>query len=251
MNLQQSPSVGNDAGTYRHKGLCAGEEDQVALRFDGRLWLVCGPLILKGQSPFELGYRYTTDGRTSKHTLKSAQETGILHLATEPGHHRYDFLELRDANYPQNQVAIVLEHDVFSRPSATFIKPNGNSVCLDQTLRGDAKVLLRGKAPFVLDLSLRKPASTATTPHRIEVDSHEWTLSLPQVMSEVGRYEVSIVSVSDASRCAQLVSEQDRLTTTVEVVESARIVPATQQTDLCVGDTLDFLLQGKAPWTIE
>jgi len=35
------------------------------------------------------------------------------------------------------------------------------------------------------------------------------------------------------------------------VVESARIVPVSQNKDLCVGDTLDFLLQGKAPWTIE
>jgi len=37
----------------------------------------------------------------------------------------------------------------------------------------------------------------------------------------------------------------------VEVVESARIVPVSKAEDLCVGDTLDFLLQGKAPWVIE
>jgi len=76
-------------------------------------------------------------------------------------------------------------------------------------------------------------------------------MDLPIVVNEIGRYEVSIVSMSDISDCDQIVYESDQLSTTVEVVESARIVPVSQNKDLCVGDTLDFLLQGKAPWTIE
>jgi nucleoporin POM152 len=76
-------------------------------------------------------------------------------------------------------------------------------------------------------------------------------MDLPIVVNEIGRYEVSIVSMSDISDCEQMIYETDRLSTTVEVVESARIVPVSQNKDLCVGDTLDFLLQGKAPWTIE
>lgn len=238
VDMIQSSSVSRQGDVYRHKGLCAGEEDQVALRFNG-------------QSPFELGYRYTTEGHTSKHALKSAQETGILHLATEPGHHRYDFLDLKDTNYPDNPVSIALEHDIYSRPSVNIVKSNTNSICLDQSLRGDAKVQLKGKAPFILTLTVRKPASTKLEEHHIQVEGHDWILELPQIMTEVGRHEVTITSVSDSSGCEQVINESDRLVTTVEVVESARIVPATQQTDLCVGDTLDFLLQGKAPWTIE
>jgi len=76
-------------------------------------------------------------------------------------------------------------------------------------------------------------------------------MDLPIVVNEIGRYEVSIVSMSDISDCEQIVYESDQLSTTVEVVESARIVSVSQNKDLCVGDTLDFLLQGKAPWTIE
>jgi len=212
------------------------------------LWI---PLIPLGQSPFELGYRYTADGHTSKHTLKSAQETGILHLAIDPGHHLYDFLDLKDSNYDSTSVNIVLEHDVYSRPSASFSKLDTDSICLDEPLRGDAKVQLRGKAPFVLTMTVRKPASIKVEEHHMKVDGYDWTLELPHVMGEVGRHEVTITSVADSSGCDQVVNEFDRLTTTVEVVESARIVPATQQADLCVGDTLDFLLQGKAPWTIE
>lgn len=76
-------------------------------------------------------------------------------------------------------------------------------------------------------------------------------MELPQTVTEIGRYEISIVSIADVSDCEQIVHDTDRLVTTVEVVESARIVPVTQVQDLCVGDTLDFLLQGKAPWSIE
>lgn len=201
--------------------------------------------------PFELGYRYTTEGRTSKHGLKSAQETGILHLATEPGHHRYDLLELKDTNYPNNPLALTIEHDVYSRPSASFIKQNSISICLDQDLKSDAKIKLNGKAPFELSLAVRKPASTSVKEYKVTVENKDWTLDLPHTLTEVGRHEVSLVSVQDASGCLQEVHDSDRLTTIVEVVESAKIVPVGQQGDLCVGDTLDFLLQGKAPWTIE
>ncbi|AAW42622.1 hypothetical protein CNBC0320 [Cryptococcus deneoformans B-3501A] len=53
-------------------------------------------LKFAGQAPFELGYRHTSGGRTSRHVLKSVQEIGILHLSTEPGSHLYDFLSLAD-----------------------------------------------------------------------------------------------------------------------------------------------------------
>ena len=240
-----------DGDIYRHKGLCAGQEDQVAVRFNGQSGLLSVGLTFPGQSPFELGYRYTAEGHTNKHVLKSAQETGILHLATDPGHHRYDFLDVSDSNYPSTSVSTVLEHDVHARPSASFVRLNTNSICLDQSLHGDAKIQLQGKTPFVLALSIREPASTKSEDYQIQVDEHTWTLELPQVLNHVGRYEVTINSVADSSGCEPIVNESDRLTTTVEVVESARILPATQQADLCVGDTLDFLLQGKAPWTIE
>ena len=35
VQLLKTASVVLDGGVYQHKGLCAGEEDQVALRFNG------------------------------------------------------------------------------------------------------------------------------------------------------------------------------------------------------------------------
>jgi nucleoporin POM152 len=206
-----------------------------------------------GHAPFELGYRYTAEGKTARHTLKSAQETGILHLAVDPGHHRYDLTQLKDSNYDNNPVSLALEHTVHSRPSVTFIKPHTGPLCLDSKLRGNAKIRLTGSPPFKLNLAIRKPASTKTSNHVINTSSHEWTLDLDEViLSTVGRYEVKILSVSDNSGCLQDILDTDVLSTSVEVVESARIVAVNPHVqDLCVGDTLDFLLQGKAPWTIE
>ncbi|WVQ93493.1 hypothetical protein IAU59_000567 [Kwoniella sp. CBS 9459] len=239
VTLQQTPGIAKSGAGFVHKGLCAGQEQQVALRF-------------AGQAPFELGYRYTSDGRTSKHVLKSAQETGILHLATEPGHHRYDFLNVVDGNYPNTDVKITLEHDVHTRPSVSFAKQNSRALCLDSLLHGDAKIQLKGVAPFSVHLSIRKPASTSITNHVIPVLTNEWTLDIPtHELTEIGRHEVLITRVDDASGCEQVINDTDELRTVVEVVESAKIVAVDERTDLCVGDSLDFLLQGKAPWTIE
>lgn len=204
-----------------------------------------------GEGPYEAAYRYTTAGHTSRHTLKSAQETGILHLNTEPGQHRYDFTELKDINYANNPIQLSVQHDVYSRPSASFIKSNSKPLCLDQELKSDARIRLEGQAPFTINLAVRKPASSRVESHKVTTNNKEWTLDLPLPVKEIGRYEISIVSMSDISDCEQIVHETDKLVTTVEVVESARIVPVSQTRDLCVGDNLDFLLQGKAPWTIE
>jgi len=172
-------------------------------------------------------------------------------LATEPGKHQYSFDKLKDANYKDNKVNIAINHNVHGRPSATFAKANSKALCLDTHLTSDARVKLTGKAPFDLELSVRRPASNRVESFPIRVKSNEWTLDLPYEVKDVGRHEVTISSVQDATGCAWDLSERDVLSTMVEVVESARIVPVDHETDLCVGDTLDFLLQGKAPWTIE
>jgi nucleoporin POM152 len=119
-------------------------------------------------------------------------------------------------------------------------------------MKADIKIRLSGKAPFVLGLAVRKPASSVVKTYEIDVAGKEWALDLPQhVMDVVGRHEIAITSLRDQSGCDWAVGDGDVLVGAVEVVESARIVAVNAVEDLCVGDTLDFLLQGKAPWTIE
>ena len=206
---------------------------------------------LVGQAPFEMAYRYTSNGKTSRHTLKSARSSGVLQLSSEAGSHRYDFLEAKDFNYPSSKLSLSLEHEVHGRPSASFSRSNSRPVCLDGILEGDAKVKLQGKAPFMMEIGVRRPATSKVQSFTVEVKSTEWSLELPYELRDTGRHEISILSISDALGCEQEIRDGDVTSTTVDVVDSARIVPITPVEDLCVGDTLEFLLQGKAPWTVE
>ncbi|KAK4690061.1 hypothetical protein P7C73_g21, partial [Tremellales sp. Uapishka_1] len=239
--IVESASLRNQNGVYKHVGLCSGEEDQVALKFDG-------------QPPFEVRYHYTVDGKTSKHSLKSPTNTGILHLGTEPGSHRYAISELGDGNYPSSTSSLTIEHQVNQRPSASFVKQNSKTLCLDQVLQSDAKIRSVGQPPFAVDLSIRKTATNNISRTTIVSEKSEWTLDLEKqgiAVNQVGKYEVAILAVRDESGCDFIVHEGDKLTTTIDVVETARIMAVDQNHDLCVGDTLDFILQGKAPWAID
>lgn len=228
-------------GLYMHKGLCQEQEDQVAFQFEG-------------QAPFELVYRHTRNGATSRHTLKSAQDTGVLHLATEPGSHHYSILEVSDANYAAQPISppIQVSHEINSRPSVSFGRQNTRKLCLDSALASDAKIYLEGKAPFDVQLAVRKPASVHVDTYDVTINKNEWTLELPaHTLQDIGRHEVSISKMSDRTGCEWIIHDLDRLSTIIEVVESARIVPVTQEWDLCVGDTLEFELLGAAPWNVE
>ncbi|GMK59892.1 hypothetical protein CspeluHIS016_0901090 [Cutaneotrichosporon spelunceum] len=239
-SLTGSGLLTRDGTVFKHKGFCADESDAVAVAFTGA-------------SPFVLSYQYKFDGHSVKdRTLNSAQDMGVLHLDTAPGHHMYEFNTVSDSNYHKTPVRFSLEHDVHSRPSATFAKQNTKSLCRDAALLTDARIKLTGKAPFLLHLGVRRPASAEVHPYKVEVRGTEWKVELPEVtLGDVGRYEVALMEMSDASGCGYAFEDTAVLSTAVDVVETARVVPISHDVDVCVGDTLDFLLQGTAPWIVE
>jgi nucleoporin POM152 len=236
--LVESATIQRSGKAYRHTPMCAGEEDAVGVQFTGT-------------APFDISYLYS-GAAAREHTLKSAQSVGILHLPSEAGLHRYAFRSVRDANYAKTGVDFSLHVQINARPTARISRPNRLTLCRDSPLNTDAKVRLTGAAPFSLTLGVRRPASSDVVPYTVRVNSDEWALALPQeIASEVGRYEVSVMSVSDASGCAFVFEDDAILSTSIEVVETARVVAVSHDEDMCVGDTLDFLLQGKAPWVVE
>lgn len=238
-HLAESAMVKKEGNVYRHVGLCAGERDAVGIRFDGA-------------SPFQVAYTYTFNHKSKDLSLQSAQGVGVLPLNTEPGHHRYKFYNVRDADYDKTPVTFTLEHDVNNRPGATFSKQNTRSLCRDTPLLTDAKLKLHGKAPFTVTLGVRRPASAEVTSHTVQLSKTEWKVDLPDVLvDDVGRWEITLMSISDASGCEYALDDDAILATTLDVVETAKVVPIRHESDLCVGDTLDFLLQGKAPWIVE
>ncbi|ODN74022.1 hypothetical protein L202_07501 [Cryptococcus amylolentus CBS 6039] len=235
--------------SWNHQGLCAGQEDQVGLTFEG-------------QAPFELTYRLGKDGKDlGTRYLKSAQDAGVLHLETDPGTYTYQFITLSDGNYPSNGLDQKISHQVFARPGGGWIKGGSSGpLCLDGKLESGAVLGLRGKGPWQVTLGVRKPASAKVDLYTINTAKPEWSLSLPDVLlNDIGRYEITLHDIVDSSSCPMELLDggedgtgfRDETRISVEVVESARIVEVDARKQVCVGDHLEFLLQGKAPWTIE
>lgn len=231
-------SVGG--GKYRTSGVCSGQEEGAAISFEGA-------------SPFAISYKGYVDnsgGQTS--VLNSAQNTGVLHLASEkPGTYLYKFFRLTDSNYEDTKVDFSLEHTVHGRPSGVFSRQNTLNLCRDTKLDTNAKLKLTGQPPFTVTLGVRRPASAELVEHTVQVSGREWDVELDETVAAVGRYEVVLLEVTDASGCPYAPASTDSIATPVDVVETARVVPLSKDQDVCVGQTLNFELQGKSPWLVE
>ena len=178
----------------------------------------------------------------------------------------YEVKQVGDANYPleQNRARVIprnerllFEQEVIRRPSAQFKKQTRLSHCLGDTFvpidsySSDDMIVLDGKPPFLLELSVKNLATSEVHHQTVEIWSYQWKVNLPNyVFSSIGPHLVTVESVKDASSCMQ--ATPDPLTTSiwVDVAESAAIVPFDRREHFCVGDVTQFQLEGIPPWTI-
>jgi nucleoporin POM152 len=129
--------------------------------------------------------------------------------------------------------------------------PTRPSFCLYDAFKrqsgSQAVVQLRGEPPFSLDIDILQPGSRRPIRHTIDgIKSHKWKVAVPDhVFSVHGLHTLSISGVRDSSECAAEVSEDDVTTMGIDVVEPASIVAVDRRTDHCVGDMLEFVLQGE------
>ena len=63
-----------------------------------------------------------------------------------------------------------------------------------------------------------------------------------------GTWTLALDEVRDATGCAASLADQPALR--LDVVETAGIAPASTRTDYCVGEQIDYVLQGMPPWTV-
>ena len=178
-----------------------------------------------------------------------------MYEVTSVGDARYSVKDERDSKEPHPR----WEQQVLARPAAYFKTAARLSYCLNDAfvprpeshLSNDGVVVFEGKAPFVVSFSIHNLASSDTRQEIKEFTSNEWHLSFPEyTFSTVGSYLITINSVRDASSCEEIVDETAQRSIWVDVAETAMIVPYERRTDVCVGDLLQFQLEGMAPWTI-
>jgi nucleoporin POM152 len=261
----------NNGRVYQREDICSGVEDHLVLSVQGMHFLNCDSIgtinvfarLLTGQGPFHVPYRHThkaIDGHkeTSMQTLRFAQDHGALHLSSIPGEHTYDVMAVGDHAYPLSGDKKIDKTPIYTftqkvnlRPRATVESPKKPSLCLNDTLKkgsADSSVVhLRGEPPFAIDIEILPPGSRKPVVHTInDILSHKWPISLPDhVFTVPGTHRLRVAGIRDASKCAAEVSEDDIVSMDIDVVEPASIMAVDRRKHHCVGDMLDFVLQGE------
>lgn len=187
-----------------------------------------------------------------------------LHTS-EPGVYTYTFNHVGDANYPSLYLPsarrITFDHEVYGRPSAMFVSTKRISLCSNSRLGpstlppGQGLLLFKGKAPFEVTLHIQTAKATHPVVRTISnIQSNEWQLSIDDYeFHHLGVYSISIETVRDASGCEQDLSAEEveeAKTLKVEVAETASVAQLQRGEDVCVGQALDFQLQGSPPWSL-
>lgn len=226
-------------------------------------------LDIKGVSPYQVTYSITREKEKADHFAFTAlQDIHRVNLrTTHPGRIHYQVTAIGDSRYPLNddraspdtRELLHFEQQILARPMAYFKTASRLSYCLNDALKpkpeflanSDGMVVFEGKPPFVAHFSIKNLASSEVKHEMMEFNKREWHLDFPNyVFSTVGSYLITIDSVHDASNCDELVTDIAQRSVWVDVAETAMIVPFERRTDVCVGDLLQFQLEGITPWTI-
>lgn len=186
---------------------------------------------------------------------------------SQAGRVYYEVQAIGDASYPiQKHAGLIprsqrlhFEQQVFSRPAAFFKQTTDRiTYCLNDHFvprsdhTADGKVVLQGTPPFRLELSIKNLASSEVHKEVVDTSLHEWNVDIPHyVFRTVGPHLVTIDGVQDASMCPQADIEYGMLTQWVDVAEAAVIVPFDRREDYCVGEALQFQLEGTPPWKVQ
>lgn len=86
--------------------------------------------------------------------------------------------------------------------------------------------------------------------HISDITSNTWSLKLDYAFTLSGLHDISVRSIADANGCERNYDARDAPRTLMDVAEIATIAAVSPQNDYCVGQSLDFTLQGTQPWTV-
>lgn len=241
-------------------------------------------ILVSGHFPVSLSYRHVLpqNAQASEHSFNAAQNRTSLQLDTEvQGRHVYELSQVGDAVYPFKALQAGddtrLEQIVHPLPFATF-SPTGNhggrakhvSLCLGEALSNADKdravppISLSGKIPFTIEYAIKdNTGAIRTTLTKSDITTHTFHLQIHQSdfpFDKTGKWSVDLIRIVDGNGCERSLSNIERIdsnlstmhksTMEIEVVESANISPVGIREDYCVGETIDFVLQGSSPWTV-
>ncbi len=222
-------------------------------------------------------------GKRRKTAFTSALGTTNLELSTAlPGWHTYIINTVGDAVYAPSRLHDFttesprrLEQMILPLPGASFAsttsKHNRPSLCVGDGLDrlSSLPVLkLQGQAPFevtfeIVSASASSSATFGSGAYRFTrsgIKTHEYKLDLHKdefAFGSKGLWSIRVVQVTDANNCQSVPVQsdskraaQDDKALTIEVAETADIAAVSTREDYCIGEVVDFALQGSPPWTV-
>ncbi|KAL4070659.1 hypothetical protein J3A83DRAFT_4372847 [Scleroderma citrinum] len=231
-------------------------------------------LELTGRPPFQIIYNVATNDESGGGTIvldqpiisSIQQHTRFQLHTTTPGRKYYEVKQIGDAAYPLHRhkntliprsERLLFEQEVLPKPSAKFRTDARLSYCLNDVLSPreptlpDGTILLEGAPPFQLQLSIRNLASSKVRVETVTINEKIWKLNIPSYhFTSVGPYRVTIDTVRDSSHCEQAELDPLRRSIWIDVAETAAVIPLEKKKDFCVGDVIQFELEGTPPWTI-
>ncbi|GAA6019450.1 hypothetical protein JCM10207_001391 [Rhodosporidiobolus poonsookiae] len=269
-------------GSVIRPGVCANVADSVPVYFSGKAPFKASYTLTKGSHHGE-AKQHTLQ------SIQNRAELTLFTAA--PGHHTYTFGGVGDSLYTSPAAAgleapkggksgvVRVEQDVFALPTAFFGYGAKHGFCVSDELASraadDLVLHLTGLAPFEVELEVREDGPRGAAKRFVvpSIAAHSWPLSLPFALKKAAPHSVALRRVKDAHGCETLVDPSaltaaasggaaegalvrgggggGRTTVTLPVAEIATITPVSPQADHCVGDFLDFVVQGAPPFTVQ
>ncbi|PKY45320.1 hypothetical protein RhiirA4_443664 [Rhizophagus irregularis] len=228
-------------GYFKRNSICAGKEDTLGL-------------VLQGRAPWVINYKIISNRETIVHQQTIGFPSTRIRLMTEnPGLHIYNFSSIADDVYTeQNEMLLILEQAVLSNPSARFVNRDIVYHCVGTAFTRDDSIMIEmdGVPPFSLVFEVMHESSNHVETLRMEsINNTLYYFQPKEKFSLVGQYTISIVYISDSQGCSRSLEGPDK-TLIVQVTDVASIDRTFHQQFHCVGDILDYSLQGILPLNI-
>ncbi|TKY89613.1 hypothetical protein EX895_001398 [Sporisorium graminicola] len=287
-HVQFAPDAGVPArnGSLVRTPVCRGQPDSVDIVMSGQFPLDVeyehvAPSWSASAEPeaaaplASAAHEVALHGKRRKTAFTSALSTTNLELSTAlPGWHIYIIDSVGDAVYAPTRLQGFsaesprrLEQMVLALPGASFgsapSKHRRPSLCvgdgLDQ-LSSLPTLKLQGQAPFTVTFEVVSTSNIASYRFtRTGIKTHEYKLELSAdefAFSSKGVWTIRVLQVTDANQCQSAFTPeikrgvQDDKTMTIEVAETADIASVSTREDYCIGEMVEFALQGSPPWTV-
>jgi nucleoporin POM152 len=278
------------AGILSRRAVCVGQPDSINVRLEGHFPIEISyqhrlPNKEVGKDKFTSAQDVTT---IQLFTGVPGQHTYELHSVGDAIYKERDLdskatlKKLSQEVYPLPQLTFDSSQVVASKGGV-----KANSLCLGDRL-GQQKgassanvVQLTGKTPFTLDIEIKDgTGATRKSITRSGITTHQYKLDIETqefVFDKTGKWSVEVVRISDGNGCQRLIGKTlmesigeesgsnngggsgtggvhrelvHRAKMEIEVVETANISALESKTDHCVGETIEFGLQGTPPWTV-